>query len=256
MVSPLKIFRDYNVKISNYLTPSSLWQTRGFAMYDWIARALLAEDRVQTVCDIGGGRTWYFGRSTNRNIKIIGVDVSADELDHNSWLDQKIVADVCSDIPLDDHSLDLVLCRATVEHLSNVESFLEILSRKVRPGGKVVLVFANKYAPPMMINRLIPNKLAEFLLILLVPGTKGYGGFRAFYDKCTVKEFKRSAVKCGFKVNYEYCSYYSSSYFQFFVPLFILSIALDCIRAAFSIKLLSSMNLFILESPEDFDKKR
>lgn len=244
----LKKFRDLNVKLSWLTTPQQLWQTRGFAIYDWVARALLGAPGANVVIDVGGGRTWYFGEEYRRNpdFKVIGVDIDADELALNPMLDQAIATDICKSLGVPDGSVDLVLCRATVEHLHDTGAFLKNVHGALRPGGKAAFVFANKWAPPMVLNRIIPEWLSGRLLLTLVPGTKGYGGFKAYYDKCTYSAFKRELLSLGFEVEYDYVSYYSSSYFQFFFPLHSLSIALDWFRQALSIRDLGSMNLFVV----------
>ena len=246
-------FRDINVRASWATTPHQLWDTRGFAIYDWVARATLARPDTNVVVDLGGGRTWYFGDSyrANPKWKLIGVDVDPAELALNPMLDEAITADICETLGVPDGSVDLVLCRAVVEHLHDTAAFLENVRAALRPGGRAVFVFANKWAPPVILNRLIPHKLAVKLLLALVPGTAGYGGFRAYYDKCSHRAFRRELKRLNFEIEYDYPSYYSSSYFQFFLPVHFLSILLDLFRQALSIKNLSSMNLFVVRRPED-----
>src|SRR6201999_1728020 len=74
-------FRDANVKLSWITTPSQLWETRGFAIYEWVARALLGRPGANVILDVGGGRTWHFGDDYWRNpdFKLIGVDVDPAE---------------------------------------------------------------------------------------------------------------------------------------------------------------------------------
>jgi SAM-dependent methyltransferase len=247
----LRRFRDANVKLSWMTTPSQLWEVRGFAIYEWVARALLGRAGANVVVDVGGGRTWHFGDDYWRNpdFRLIGVDVDAGELALNPKLDQAITADICETLGVPDGSVDLVLCRAVVEHLHDTSAFLDNVSRALRPGGSAAFVFANKWSPPMILNRIIPPKLAGKLLLALVPGTAGYGGFRAYYDKCSFSAFKRELLKRGFEIEYEYASYYSSSYFQFFWPLHVVSIVLDLVRQSLSIRDLSQLNLFVVRKP-------
>ena len=252
MTSLLRKFRDLNVALSWHTTPHQLWETRGFAVYEWVARALLGRPGADVVVDLGGGRTWHFGDEYRRNprFKLIGVDIDASELALNPMLDEAITADVCKTLGVPDETVDLVLCRAVVEHLHDTSAFLENVKRALRPGGRAAFVFANKWSPPMILNRMLPEKLAGRLLLALVPGTAGYGGFRAFYDKCTFTAFRRELQRLGFEVEYEYASYYSSSYFQFFWPLHVLSIFGDLIRQSLSIRNLSQLNLFVVRKPE------
>jgi SAM-dependent methyltransferase len=248
----LRKFRDLNVKLSWVTTPSQLWETRGFAIYEWVARALLGRPGANVVLDVGGGRTWHFGDDYQANPKfhLIGVDVDGAELALNPRLDEAVTADICETLGVPDGSVDLILCRAVVEHLHDTSAFLGNVERALRPGGAAAFVFANKWSPPMILNRIIPTRLAGKLLLWLVPGTAGYGGFRAYYDKCSFSAFKRELLKRGFEIEYEYASYYSSAYFQFFLPLHVASIALDLLRQSLSIRDLSQLNLFVVRKPE------
>lgn len=244
-------FRDINVKASHQLTPRRLWDARGTVVYDRVARELLAEPGVNRVADVGGGRTWHYGETykSNPGWHLIGIDISPSELALNPMLDEAITADICETLGVPDESIDLILCRATVEHLQDTRAFLRNVRKALKPGGKAIFVFAGKWSPPIILNRVIPHKLASKLLHALVPGTNGYGGFRAYYDKCSHSAFKRELQHLGFEIERDYCSYYSSSYFQFFLPLHFLSIVGDLIRQALSIRNLSAMNLFVVRRP-------
>ncbi len=246
--SALLRLRDWNVAASWATTPHQLWDTRAFTTYEWVGRALLGERGTNVVADVGGGRTWYFGDSYRQNpdFRLIGIDVDGDELALNSSLDQAVVANVSETMNVPDGSLDLILSRATVEHIPDNAAFLRNVEKALRPGGKAAFVFANKWAPPLILNRIIGNRIANILLLALVPGTKGYGGFKAYYDRCGYSEFKRTIKEAGLEIEYETCSYYCSAYFQFFFPLHFLSILFDSLRQLISIRDLSAMNLFVV----------
>lgn len=248
----LRKFRDANVALSWWTTPAQLWETRAFAIYEWVARALLGRPGTDVVIDVGGGRTWYFGEEwrTNPAFKLIGIDIDPAELALNPMLDEAVAADVCETLGVADASVDLVLCRAVVEHLHDTGAFIRNVHAALRPDGRAVFVFANKWAPPIILNRMIPEKLATWLLHALVPGAVGYQGFKAYYDKCSFTAFKRELERRGFRIEYEYASYYSSSYFQFFWPVHVLSIALDLFRQTLSIRDMGSMNLFVVRKAE------
>ena len=245
-------FRDWNVDLSFRTTPHWLWEGRAFGIFEWVGRGLLSDPSLKKVADVGGGRTWHFGGalSEGHEFELYGIDVDANELSLNKHLDHAIATDCCVSFGVPENSLDLVLSRATVEHLPDTAGFLENAFKSLRPGGRAGLVFASKWAPPMILNRIIGNRIANILLHKLVPGTAGYGGFKAHYDKCTYGQFKRAALDAGFEIEYDYCSYYSSSYFQFFLPIHVFSILLDCVRQLLSIRGLASMNLFVIKKPD------
>jgi SAM-dependent methyltransferase len=246
-----KTFRRWNVEASFRTTPHSLWETRGFAIYDLVARGLLGEPAVQTVVDVGAGRSWYFGDDYKRlrGIRLIGVDADPAELALNPSLDERYALDACESLGIADGAADLILARAVVEHLHDTEAFYRNAFRALRPGGRLAMVFANAWAPPILLNRVLPAKMARALLRRLVPGSEGYQGFKAYYDKCLHSEARTALARVGFVVDYDYNAYYSSSYFQFFLPLHMLSIAGDYFRMMLAIRNLSSMNLFVARKP-------
>ena len=253
IVSFFTRFRNWNVRLSDATTPTLLWETRGFALYSLLARAELGLPENKTVADLGGGRTWQFGETyhSKPGFRLIGVDVSGDELALNKHLDKAIVADICQTLGAGDEQLDLILSRATVEHLHDTSGFLRAAYGSLRPDGKMGVLFAAKWSIPAMLNRIIPERIAIKLLEALVPNSKGYQGFKAYYDKCGNGEFQAAARSAGFTVLGNYPNYYASSYFQFFLPLHMLSILHDLLRTVLSIKALTAMNLFVLQKPNE-----
>lgn len=247
----LRKFRNWNVKLSAATTPVTLWKTRGFALYDLLARAELGKPENRVVIDVGGGRTWQFGETyhTKPGFKLIGIDISGEELALNPHLHQAVESDICQSLGLDGQQVDLILSRATVEHLHDTGAFLTNAYDALRPGGRVVLLFAGKWATSTILNRMVPESVAVKLLHALVPNSKGYQGFEAHYDNCGYSSFKSAAERSGFTVADFYPTYYNSSYFQFFFPLHCLTIAHDQLRQLLSIKSLAAMHVFVLEKP-------
>lgn len=248
----LKWFRDFNVRICTSLLPHGLWEGRAYAIYNWVGLAHILDPDVHTILDVGAGRNWYFGPEVKqkRQFKLIGVDDDADEMALNSCLDERTVGNASQTLGVPDGSIDLILSRATLEHLPDNAGFLRCCSKALAPGGRLVVVFTGKWAPPALLNRLLPPRLANKLLNLLVPGSKGQQGFHACYDKCSDTEFSRELKKNGFEIVYKYHSYFASSYYMFFVPLYILSIAIDYIRMIISRRDLASLMLYVAKQPE------
>lgn len=246
-----RAFRDVNVRISNATTPHALFESRAFAVFDWVGRALTSDPAVRTVLDVGAGRSWHFGHDlkVRCGFKLIGVDDSAEEMALNPSLDERIVGDACVSLGVPDGSVDLIVSRATVEHLADNAAFVRNAYKALRPGGQFALVFANKWSPTSMMNRMLPSGVSVGLLHALVPNSKGHQGFKAPYDRCSHGEFGQILKDANFAIEYQYNSYYSSSYFQFFAPLHALSIASDYTRQMISLRNLSSQCLFVARKP-------
>ena len=72
------------------------------------------------------------------------------------------------------------------------------------------------------LNLILPEIIKKKLLFVLFPHkAQGHDGFKAYYNQCTPKEFRKLASRNDFEV-IEVRPYYISSYFQVFAPLYVL----------------------------------
>jgi SAM-dependent methyltransferase len=163
----------------------------------------------------------------------------------NALLDQRICGDACQSLGVPDHSVDLIMGRAVVEHLHDTASFLKSANRALREDGRLIVTFANRYAPFAILNRILPQRVSRWLLFHLVPGSSGILGFEAFYDRATFREFKQCLTDAGFEIEEEYASYFATSYYGFFLPLFFVGLGLDYVRYALADPRLASYFMFI-----------
>jgi ubiquinone/menaquinone biosynthesis C-methylase UbiE len=177
----------------------------------------------QTVVDVGGGRACIFARGRQcATARIIAVDIDPGELVLNEEAHEKLVADASEKLPLADASADLIVSSSTVEHLPDVDRFVEESRRVLRPGGHVVHVFPSKFAPYAIVNRLLPPPLAQRILRIVFPGSEGILGFRAYYHRCHARGIRTTLERHGFEVVEVRAAYQQSYYFAFFFPLFLL----------------------------------
>jgi len=198
-----------------------------------IAERLASISAPALVVDVGGGRHCHFARyRTSRDaIKIVAVDVSADELAANTEVDETRVADVTREMPFEPSSVDVVASEAVLEHLTDTESFVANCARVVKPGGAFITLFSSKFSPHAIANRVLPESWSAALLRTLVPGSSGRLGFSAHYDRASLSEISRLLDRYGFSVSDVRVSYYQSPYYEFFVPLFLLSALYEfCLR--------------------------
>ena len=244
-------FVQANIRVCQTITPRHLGEASAFAQFRAAVVTSVLDLAPQTVVDIGAGRTWHNHPELKRmaGFRLVGVDISMEEMAQNAALDESVACDVTQSIDLPPGTADLVTVRSGVEHFSDNEAFLRNLHALLRPGGRTLLVFPGPYAPFVLINRLLPTACARSLLRRLVPGSDGVLGFKAHYDRTSYRQFSRMAERTGFKVLRCSCSYYSSVYFRFFLPLYLASLLLDHLRHALAIKSLASFYLFILEKP-------
>lgn len=64
----------------------------------------------------------------------VGIDISADELEKNSAVHEKILGDI-QDYPLQKEDFDVIICWMVLEHLSRPNAALANMFRAVKPGG-------------------------------------------------------------------------------------------------------------------------
>src|SRR5438876_3483117 len=179
-------FVRWNIRMSDRLTPPVEVRTHPYRHFNQLVADFVGTRDQVTLVDIGAGRACdcaaHVDRSRTR--RLIGVDVSADELALNGFLDERIVADACLPLPELEGHADLLVSRATIEHLPDNAAFLRNAARILKPGGTIMLVFANRYAPFALLNRMLPHRVSELLLAKLAPFWAGQVGFEAHYDRC------------------------------------------------------------------------
>jgi SAM-dependent methyltransferase len=243
---------EFNIAICRAITPRHIAEGSVFAQFRAAFLDAVLDLQPRTVVDLGAGKHWHHKPAVKRlaGFKLIGVDIDAAEMAQNAMLDERVEADVTKSIGLPPGSADLVTVRSGVEHFADNESFLRNLHALLRPGGRAVLLFPGRYAPFVLLNRMLPRRVARAALRWLVPGSEGVLGFPAYYDRTTARQFSKLAEQAGFRVARCSCSYYASMYFRFFAPLYVLSLLLDHLRHVLAIKELASFYLFVLEKQD------
>jgi SAM-dependent methyltransferase len=171
----------------------------------------------------------------------------------NGALDEKYVSEVCKSFPVTPGSVDLITMYSGIEHFENTERFLQECFLALRPGGLCMAQFPGRYAPFAILNRCLRHRFTQFLLSNLRPGSQGELGFRAYYDRTNYSAFVRLARASGFGIEYSLPGFFSSGYFAFLIPIYLVSIFLDLLRFAAGVKDLASYNLFVLRKPGPSD---
>lgn len=201
----------------------------------------------QIVADIGGGKSCSFAKRRDPKVgaRIIAVDVSGEALGENSDVDETRVADVTRELPFSPEEIDLIASSSVLEHLSNLEGFVVNSRSALKSGGYFIHFFPCKFAPFAVINQILPRVVSRKLLFSLRPDMKGIGGFPAFYDNCYYSAITALLDKHGFDVVDVRFDYYQSTYYFFFVPLFLLSALYEMVISRLEIKNLSAYMLVV-----------
>jgi SAM-dependent methyltransferase len=169
----------------------------------------LARDRdLQRHLEIGGGRDPLFlpDEIESHGFEVTLNDISAHELSLAPDGYRKIVCDITADTApatLGEGRYDIIYCRMVMEHVPDVAKMWENIYAMLAPGGIVLSFFPTLYAPPFVLNRLMPEKLSRLLLETIFPERRPDGGdpkFPVFYDCCfsDEKKIKPMLERVGF----------------------------------------------------------
>lgn len=91
-------------------------------------------------------------RTAPDELVVLGMNVA--ELDANPMATRRVVQDLNVDprLPLDDGTVDAVLCCVSVDYLVRPVEVLAEAARVLRPGGPVVLTFSNRCFPTKAVH--------------------------------------------------------------------------------------------------------
>lgn len=188
---------------------------------------LILERGCRRVVEIGGGANPTFALEfvERHGIEYTLLDISQVELDKAPDGYRKVRADICApQIPLDNAGYDFAFSRMLAEHVPNGERFHRNVHSLLKQGGVAFHFFPTLFAPPFIVNLLLPEKLAEGLLHLLQPGRERrgkLGKFPAHYQWCRgpLKSQIGKFEGVGFDV-VEYAGFYGhDAYYQKMPPV-------------------------------------
>jgi SAM-dependent methyltransferase len=246
-------FISLNKRAAWAITPPHVHEANVFGMYRKLGTMLISHPRISTVVDVGAGRAWSFPPYYKEwfNIRLIGLDIDASEMLENNALDEKIECDVVRNIPLKPGSVDLFMIHSGIEHLRDNELTFRNLFQALRPGGFVLAQFPNRYAPFAIANRLLPTRATRWLLKKFMSESAEALGYITYYDRTNYSAFRSLVIRSGFEEIYYLPGFFGSSYYGFFLPLFLCSYVYDSLCFALGIKNLASYNLWLLQKPGD-----
>jgi SAM-dependent methyltransferase len=176
-----------------------------------------------TVLDLGGGRRCVYAGAVpeDRDIRLVAVDLSEEELARNETVDETRRADVSEELPFEDGSVDLVLSRALLEHVDGVPDAIRNMRRVLRPSGVALHLIPGRWSLFGMAARFLPFKPLLKLVHAVMPWTRGQVEFDVHYDHCDPKAIKQVLDESGWRrVNIRVC-WAQPGYFEAVYPLFL-----------------------------------
>jgi ubiquinone/menaquinone biosynthesis C-methylase UbiE len=219
---------DANVKLSKATERRLRLPSEGliWRVFNAEASALIqALPDGAVVLDLGGGRSCIYAKEVEPpgRVRLIAVDISAEELALNADVAETCVADVAHHLPMPDASTDLILSRALLEHVEGVPEAIREMARVLRPGGAALHLVPCRYSLFGTAARLLPFGPLLRLTFRLAPWFRQYAfGFPVHYDHCFPQALEREFMKAGFSKVELQLSWSCDSFFLGIYPLYVL----------------------------------
>lgn len=144
----------------------------------------------KSVLELGAGAnpSILWGDVNGMEIDYWCLDISPEEAQKAGSSYRFLIGDIGSpnlELP---HQFDFVFSKMLAEHIRSGQVFHSNVAKLLRPGGKAFHFFPTMYAPPYLLNRILPEHLSERVLSLLQPGKRRKDGrnakFPAYYSWC------------------------------------------------------------------------
>lgn len=171
-----------------------------------IINALL--DSQKTVLDFGAGRgssaEWPlpFKRQL-LNLKGKCAEVTGFDVDpvvkQNPNVDRAVVGKIGEPLPFSDAQFDVIVSRATFEHVADPTFCARELGRILKPGGWLCAWTPNRWGMVAIGGRLVPNALHGKLLRLFQPERKEQDIFPTYYRMNTLRTLRQLFPSPKFK---------------------------------------------------------
>jgi len=181
-------------------------------------RALIESYDGARVIELGGGRSPSF-RLDQLPSSIISYtlnDISAEELALAPDGYAKAQFDVSGDVSQFAGQFDVVFSRTLIEHVRDGEAMHRNILSLLRPGGVAFHMAPTLFAPPFVINRLLPDKLSRKILYSFFPHKRSNEPkFPAYYSWCFGNRTKMERMfrRVGFR-EAEISTFYGHDYFD------------------------------------------
>jgi SAM-dependent methyltransferase len=155
--------------------------------------------------EIGGGRGPLLtpAEAEEAGIELTVNDIDARELSLAPAEFHKAQFDIAGEVAPDlEGEFDLIISRMVVEHVRNAPRAWKNMRDLLAPGGVALAFHPTLYAPPFVINWLMPESLTARVLRFFFPFRHdgGYPKFPARYEMCFTIPSKVEPIlkECGF----------------------------------------------------------
>ena len=152
-----------------------------------VVKQMVSQHSSRRILEVGSGAnpTLPIEYIQTAGIEYTVNDISEDELSKAHFGYQRLLLDLSyASLP---HELkgryDFIFSRMVNEHVSDGERYYRNIHAMLAPGGITAHWFSTLYALPFVVNRLLPDKLTDFLLNTFAPRNRHqHEKFRAYYS--------------------------------------------------------------------------
>jgi len=184
-------------------------------------------DSSFTVLDVGCGRGAFdedpVGIRRNLRIfkgkvlKVIGIDVDS-SAKKNPFIDEFHTIQGSS-WPIENESIDLIVCDNVLEHMDNPDNFFSEANRVLKNGGYLCIRTPNLWNYIGLFARFIPNKYHSKIIAIVSEGRKKRDIFPKFFRcnsirklKYTMSSYNFESVVYGYEADPSYLSFSRFAY--------------------------------------------
>jgi len=133
---------------------------------------------------------------TDKVAAVIGIDVDPEARSNPTLTEYRPLE--TARWPLEDASVDLVLCDCVVEHVPDPAALFSEASRVLRQGGHLCIRTTNQWHYVGVAARLIPERFHQKLLRRAQPDREAQDIFPAVYRCNTIWKLRRFMSRAGF----------------------------------------------------------
>jgi len=147
-----------------------------------IVDSLLGNPKSITILEAGCGSINHFKYS--KEARLVGIDISQEQLDKNDYLSEKILGDLESDL-LPSSKFDLIICWDVLEHLIHPNLALSNMNKAAKSGGLLILASPNVLTLRGLLTKFTPHWVHvwyyKYFIGLKEAGTPGNYPFKSFH---------------------------------------------------------------------------
>lgn len=221
-----------------------------FASVPEAVRSRLAHG--MSVCEVGGGSTPLLLPDERHRLGLAYtvVDVDAGELAKAPDDVHKVELDITSSaLP---QCFDVIFSKQVAEHVRDPRRMHRNIHAMLRPGGVAIHFFPTLYSAPFALNRIVPERVAEQVLLHIQPyrSSRYSGKFPAYYRWCrgpTRRQVLR-LLSTGFEIE-EYVAGFGHAYYASVPVLHRLEEAKTRLLMRHPVALLTSYAVVVLRRP-------